>query len=70
MFAGAKKHPGHGGNPYSDNFTLDIIMWYQLGLPLVTDELNDLHAVYAYTSIFVAGGSSISTMISGTAMLC
>ena len=64
-FAGEKKHPSHGVNPYSVNFRLKVIMGYQLGLPLVTDELDDLRAVYAYPSV-----SSRSTMISGTAVLC
>jgi len=51
-FAGEKKHPSRGGNPYSDDFRLDVIMRYQLGLPLVTDdELNALRAVYAYPSM-------------------
>ncbi len=50
-FAGVKKHPSRGGNPYSDDFRLDVIMRYQLGLPLVTDELNALRAVYAYPSM-------------------
>ncbi len=48
MFPGEKKHPSRGGNPYSDDFRLGVIMRYQLGLPLVTDELSDLGAVYVY----------------------
>jgi hypothetical protein len=50
-FAGEKKHPSRGGNPYSDDFRLDVIMRYQLGLPLVTDELNALRAEYVYPSM-------------------
>ncbi len=50
-FAGEKKHPSRGGNPYSDDFRLNVIMRYQLGLPLDTDELNALCAEYVYPSM-------------------
>jgi hypothetical protein len=47
-FTGEKKHPSCGGNPYSDDFRQDVVMRYQLGLSLDTEELNSLGAVYAY----------------------
>ena len=50
-FAEEKRHPSRGGNPYSDDFRNDVIMRYQLGLALDTDELNALCAVYAYPSL-------------------
>jgi hypothetical protein len=50
-FAGEKKHPSRTGNPYSDDFRLDVIMRYQLGIPLDTEELNNLRAVRAYPSL-------------------
>ena len=59
-FAEEKMHPSCGGNPYSDDFRNDVIMHYQLGLVLDTDELNALHAVYAYPSL-----SSCAQYISG-----
>jgi hypothetical protein len=31
-----------GDNPYSDNIRLDVIMQYQLGISLDTEELNNL----------------------------
>ena len=52
MFAEEKKHPSRGVNPYSDNVQNDVIMRYQLGLALDTDELNALCAVYAYPLSF------------------
>ncbi len=51
MFAEEKRHLSHGGNPYSDDFRNNVIMRYQLGLGLDTDELNALDAVYAYPSL-------------------
>ncbi len=48
IFAGEKKHPSRKGNPYSDDFRQDVVMWYQLGLSLDTEELNSLGAVYMY----------------------
>jgi hypothetical protein len=50
-FAEGNRHPSRGGNPYSDNFRNNVIMRYQLGLGLDTNELNALRAVYAYPSI-------------------
>ena len=51
FFWGEKRHPSRGGKPYSDNFRHDIIMRYQLGFSLVTNEINTLCAVYAYPSL-------------------
>jgi hypothetical protein len=51
MFTGEKKHPSHGGNLYFDDFRQDVVMWYQLGLLLDTEELNSLCAVDAYPSL-------------------
>jgi hypothetical protein len=50
-FAEEKRHTSRGGNPYSDDFRNNVLMRYQLGLALDTDELNALCAVYAYPSL-------------------
>jgi len=44
-------HPSRGGNPYSIDFRTEVITRYQLGLPLVTPELEALRDLYAYPSI-------------------
>ena len=41
-FTEARPHPSLGGNPYSDDFRLDVITRYQLGLPLESPTLEQL----------------------------
>jgi hypothetical protein len=51
-FTVAGPHPSRGGNPYSDDVRYDVIIRFQLGLPLESPELDLLRAQHppAYPS--------------------
>ena len=49
-FADGKLHPSIGGNPYSDDFRMDVIQRFLLNQSLNTAELNALRTIYAYPS--------------------
>lgn len=50
-FANETPHPSRGGNSYSDDMKEDVIMRWQMGIPLVSPELDALRAVHAYPHI-------------------
>ena len=50
-FADEKRHPSNGGNPYSDDFRIDVIQRYLTNQSLNTAELNALRTIYAYPSL-------------------
>ena len=51
-FVGEKKHPSQGGNPYSQDVRDLVITCYQLGLPLVSPDLDELRQEYQYPSVW------------------
>jgi hypothetical protein len=53
-FVGEKKHPSRGGNPYSQDMRDLVITRYQLGLPLVSPDLDELNQEYQYPSVVVS----------------
>ena len=48
MFPDRHPHPSLGGNPYWEDARHDVIMRYQLGIPLNTPALNALRDEPAY----------------------
>jgi len=48
-----KKHPSQGGNPYSQDMRDMVITRYQLGLPLVSPDLDELRQEYQYPSLWL-----------------
>ena len=47
-FTETRPHPSYGGNPYDDPWRGSIVTMFRLGIPLDTQHLRQLRALYDF----------------------